>query len=107
MTDLPHKKSRILDAVHKTALDLKNASLIDKTRISEYDALCLQPVPMFNMEKIRNLRDRFQLSQDVLAALLNTSLTTVRQWEIGRRHPGGPSRKLLDLLDKKGLDALL
>jgi putative transcriptional regulator len=40
-------------------------------------------------------------------AILNTSLSTVRQWEIGQKRPGGTSLKLLDLLDRKGLEALI
>jgi putative transcriptional regulator len=43
----------------------------------------------------------------VLASVLNTSVSTVRQWEIGDKHPSGPSAKLLDLLDRKGLEALI
>jgi putative transcriptional regulator len=31
----------------------------------------------------------------------------VRQWEIGQKRPSGPSLKLLDLLDRKGLEALI
>jgi putative transcriptional regulator len=31
----------------------------------------------------------------------------VRQWEIGEKRPSGPSVKLLNLLDRKGLQALL
>jgi len=42
-----------------------------------------------------------------LAAVLNTSLSTVRKWEIGEKHPSGPSLKLLSLLDRKGLEAVL
>jgi putative transcriptional regulator len=38
---------------------------------------------------------------------MNISLSTVRQWEIGEKPPSGPSAKLLDLIDRKGLDALL
>jgi len=53
------------------------------------------------------LRARYQLSQTVLACVLNTSASTVRQWEIGAKHPSGPSLKLLSMLDHKGLDALL
>jgi putative transcriptional regulator len=34
-------------------------------------------------------------------------LSTVRQWEIGEKRPSGPSVKLLNLLDRKGLQALL
>jgi putative transcriptional regulator len=31
----------------------------------------------------------------------------VRQWEISDKHPSGPSLKLLNLLDKKGLQVLI
>jgi putative transcriptional regulator len=73
----------------------------------EYDALCLAPVPEYSSRKIRALRTRHRLSQAVLASILNTSLSTVRQWEIGQKRPSGPSLKLLHLLDRKGLDALI
>jgi putative transcriptional regulator len=42
----------------------------------------------------------------VLAAVLNTRLSTVRKWEVGDQHPRGPSLKLLNLLDRKGLEAV-
>lgn len=99
--------SKALAAVHEGALGLHKAGFIDKRRMREYDALCLRPVPAYSKAKIRALRDRHQLSQAVLAAVLNTSLSTVRQWEIGEKRPSGPSLKLLDLLDRKGLDALM
>jgi putative transcriptional regulator len=107
MTAKTKGSSRILDAVHETARDLHSAGFIDKRRMREYDALCLVPVPDYSSEKIRALRDRYKLSQAVLASVLNTSLSTVRQWEIGDKHPSGPSAKLLDLLDRKGLEALI
>ncbi len=99
--------SRILDAVHETARDLRAAGFIDLRRMREYDALCLAPVPAYSGKKIRALRDRHKLSQAVLASMLNTSLSTVRQWEIGDKRPSGPSLKLLNLLDRKGLEALI
>jgi len=43
----------------------------------------------------------------VLAAVLNTSLSTVRKWEVGDKHPSGPSLKLLNLPDRKRLEAVL
>ena len=100
-------KSRISEAVHEGARDLYNAGFIDKRRMLEFDALCLEPVPTYTKTKIRALRDRHHLSQAVLAAVLNTSLSTVRQWEIGEKHPSGPSLKLLHLLDRKGLEGLI
>jgi len=99
--------SRILDAVHETARDLRDAGFISKRSMNRYDALCLEPIPKYSSESIRALRKRYKLSQSVLASVLNTSPSTVQQWEIGAKHPSGPSLKLLNLLDKKGLEALI
>ncbi len=99
--------SRILKAVHRTARDLSGAGFIDRRRMRHYDALCLAPIPAYDSALIRALRQRHRLSQAVLAAMLNTSLSTVRQWEQGEKHPSGPSLKLLNLLDRKGLEVLI
>jgi putative transcriptional regulator len=107
MTTKPKSKSKILDAVHETASDLHKLGFIDKRKMRNFDLLCLEPIPEYNSERIRALRDHLQLSQAVLAAVLNTSLSTVRKWEIGDKHPSGPSLKLLNLLDRKGLEAIL
>jgi len=105
--DRPPAKRRILEAVHRTALDLHEAGFIDKRRMRKYEALCLGPIPEYTGASIRALRDRYQVSQAVLAAVLNTSLSTVRQWEVDQKRPSGPSVKLLNLLDRKGLQVLL
>lgn len=107
MTTKLKTKSRIFEAVHGTASDLHRLGFIDKRKMRKFDALCLDPVPEYDSEKIRALRDHLQLSQAVLAAVLNTSLSTVRKWEGGEKHPSGPSLKLLNLLDRKGLEAVL
>jgi putative transcriptional regulator len=107
MTAKTKATSRNLEGVHVTVRDLHAAGFIDKRRMRQYDALCLAPIPDYSGEKIRALRNRHKLSQAVLATVLNTSLSTVRQWEIGEKHPSGPSLKLLNLLDRKGLEALI
>jgi len=100
-------KSRILEAVHETAADFHRLGFIDPRKMREFDVLCLAPVAEYDGGRIRALRERCHISQAVLAALLNTRVSTVRQWEIGGKRPGGASLKLLDLLDRKGLEALL
>jgi putative transcriptional regulator len=107
MTRRRKASSRILAEMHETASGLHRAGFIDKRRMQELGALCLDPVPAYSKSKIRALRDRHHISQAVLAAVLNTSVSTVRQWEIGDKHPSGPSLKLLSLLDRKGLEALI
>ncbi|WP_442594966.1 helix-turn-helix domain-containing protein [Parapusillimonas sp. JC17] len=99
--------SPIMEAVHDAATDLHRLGFIDQRKMRKYDALCLEPVTEFDAEKIRLLRDRYQLSQSVLASLMNTSLSAVRQWEAGNKRPGGPSQKLLSILDRKGIEALV
>lgn len=100
-------KSRILEAVHETAADLYRLGFIDQRKMRKYNALCQDPIPEYGSERIRSLRDRYQISQTVLASLLNTSPSVVRQWELGDKHPSGPSQKLLHLLERKGLEALI
>jgi putative transcriptional regulator len=46
---------------------------------------------------------RANISQAVLAAVLNTSVSTVQKWEIGEKQPNGPSLKLLSLIERKGV----
>ena len=107
MTTKTHVQSPLLQAVHETATDLHRLGFIDQRKMRKYDALCLAPIPTYDSEKIRALRERYQLSQTVLASLLNTSASAVRQWELGDKHPSGPSQKLLHLLERKGLEALI
>lgn len=100
-------KSRIFEAVHETVSDLHRLGFIDKRKMDKFDVLCIEPVPDCDSEKIRALRENLKLSQAVLAAVLNTSVSTVRKWELGDKHPSGPSLKLLNLLERKGLEAVL
>ena len=101
------RKSRILTAVHETARGLHGAGLITKRRLGEFAALCHLDVAAMSPQKIRRLRQKARLSQAVFAAVLNTSVSTVQKWDIGDKKPSGPSLKLLTLIDRKGLDAVL
>jgi putative transcriptional regulator len=100
------RKSPILDAVHETASGLHQAGVIDQVTMREFDRLCLQPVEPLEPEQIKQLRERSRVSQAVFARLLNTSVSTVQKWEIGAKHPSGPALKLLNLVHKRGLDAI-
>ena len=42
-------------------------------------------------KKIKNIRKETHYSQSVFAKILNVSLSTVRQWEQGKRKPTGSS----------------
>lgn len=101
------RKSRILDEMHETAQGLHDTGLISKRRMHEFDALCHLDVEEMSPQQIKSLREKAHLSQAVFAAVLNTSLSTVQKWEIGDKKPSGPSLKLLNLIERKGLEAIL
>ncbi len=107
MTKKTPGRSRILETVHESAKGLHRAGLIDAHKMREFDALCLPPVPTYTPANIKSIRAKHKLSQAVMAAALNASISTVRQWEIGHKKPSGPAAKLLSVLDRKGLDALI
>lgn len=101
------RKSRILSEMHDTARGLHDAGLISKRRMGEFDALCHLDVHDMPPKKIKSLREKAHVSQAVLAAILNTSVSTVQKWEVGDKKPSGPSLKLLNLIERKGLEAVI
>ena len=97
---------KILDTVHKTAEGLHSAGVMHPKTMREFDVLCLPPVRNLSAAQIKRLRTRNKASQAVFAAYLNTSASTVQKWEQGQKKPNGPSLKLLNLVNDKGLAAL-
>jgi putative transcriptional regulator len=75
--------------------------------MSEFDALCNLEVKEISPTQIRRLREKEHVSQAVLAAILNISVSTIQKWELGDKKPSGPSLKLLNLLERKGLEAVI
>jgi putative transcriptional regulator len=99
-------KKSILDVVHGSAKGLYDAGIVDATTMHEFDVLCLPPIKLFSSQDIKTLRLREHVSQVVFAKYLNTSPSTIRQWEQGEKHPRGTSLKLLNLVADKGLSIL-
>jgi len=96
----------ILETVHETAQDLVQAEVMEVATLREFDVLCLPPVKEYTAIQIKRIRIVNKASQSVFAAYLNTSPSTVQKWEQGKKKPNGPSRKLLNIVDRKGLKAL-
>lgn len=102
------KKSRIIEEMYETAQGMYECGVIDKRRFEQHQALyAASKTPEYTGEEVKELRSRLNVSQSVLAALINTSAAAVRAWEAGTKKPGGPSNKLLQLLDQKGLGLFL
>jgi putative transcriptional regulator len=101
------KRSKILDAVHATARGLHAAATIDQATMREFQHLCRKPLPPLRPAEIKRIRESANVSQAVFAAILNTSKSSVHKWEIGQKRPTGTALKLLHLVQKNGLDAVL
>lgn len=97
----------ILEVVHQTATGLHRAGLADTMTMREFDALCLPRVKQYSAKQIKDIRIRQKASQSVFAAFLNTSVSTLQKWERGETKPRGSSLKLLNVVEAKGLEALI
>ncbi len=101
------KKSRIIEEVYESMRDLHAAGFVDDQKMNEiasmYDSY---KAPQYSADMVKALRQKLNLTQVSLASVLNTSTSSVQQWEQGAKKPGGPSCKLLHLLDRKGIEAL-
>ena len=97
----------ILDAVFDTASDLNELGFIDKKKMNQYDVLCKKELPIYDGERIKSIRKKLKMSQTVLAAAMNISPSTVRQWEQGAKHPSGAAQKLLSLIETRGFEVLV
>jgi len=99
-------KARLMETAHEMAKGLHKVGVINATTMREFDALCLPKVKDLSNKEIKKIREREKVSQAVFANLLNTSTSTIQQWERGDKHPRGTSLKLLNLVADQGLKIL-
>ena len=57
--------------------------------------------PKYTSKKIRELRERLEVSQEVFAQMLNVSVGAVRSWEQEGRTPSGAIQRLLNIFDRQ------
>ena len=56
-------------------------------------------VTEFPEPEVKLIREKIGLSQNRFAMLIGVSKRTLENWEQGRRHPSGPAKALLRILD--------
>ena len=100
-------KESILEVVHESAKAMYAVGAIDAITMKNYDALCIPPVKQLSPLEIKTIRLKEKLSQPIFAVILNTSVSTVKQWEQGDKRPSGIALKVLNLIQKKGVGVLL
>jgi putative transcriptional regulator len=100
-------KSEAMASVHEAISDLHGIGLVDKATMRHFDELCLTLVPEYSPDEIKSLRERLNISQTVLASVINASANSIQKWERGAKKPSGTALKLLNLLDRKGLESVI
>jgi len=86
---------------------LQEIGLVDNITAREIHALCLPDVSDYSADKIVALRKRVHLSQAAFAQVVNVSPSTVQKWERGVKKPTGASKRIFDILERKGLQGVL
>jgi putative transcriptional regulator len=104
--------SRLTKALLETADDLAEGGLIDAEThrrttlrlLPEAERVIEIPVP--SGEDIRAMREKAKLSQAVFARRLNLTPGYISQLERGVKRPTGAAVVLLNLIRKRGIDAI-
>lgn len=100
-------RKEIADSIMLTMNDFHKSGLVDDITMRNISTLCIPEVHDYSPKDITTIRNRFNLSQGALASIFNISKSTVQKWEQGNKKPAGASKKLLDIIERKGIEALV
>lgn len=89
------------------ATGLMSREKLEKITLRMLDKDKLPKVEPLTGAQIRKVRERAGLSQAVFARYLNLTVSYISQLERGDKQPSGATAKLLDVIRRKGLDAIL
>lgn len=98
--------SKILENALADARALHRAGAVDDITLREIEGLCLPPVKSYTAEDVRRIRATARMSQAVFARVMGVETVTVQKWEQGAKRPSGSSRRLLQVVETKGVEVL-
>lgn len=98
-------KSDAFEAIHSAAAGLHSVGVIDKTTMREFDGTCLT-APNFNASDVQRIRNKYHVSQGVLARYMGIAKSTVAKWESSENTPSPMAQRLLKVIDDHGLDVI-
>jgi putative transcriptional regulator len=104
--------SRLTKALLETADDMRRAGIMDEMthakitlrHLGDKANAVTEPI---SGEDIRKLREEAHMSQAVFARYLNLTVGYVSQLERGAKRPTGPALVLLNVIRRKGIEAIL
>jgi putative transcriptional regulator len=103
---------RLTEELLETAQDMRSSGLISKAAHEKITMRHLNDMPtasptVLSGKEIRALREKANLSQAVFARYLKLTVGYVSQLERGAKRPTGPALVLLDVIKRKGIEAIL
>ena len=106
------KPSRLTKALLETADDMRRVGVMtaaahEKITLRHLGDDSYAPPAPITGDEIRSLREGAHLSQAVFARYLNLTTGYVSQLERGAKRPTGPALVLLNVIRRKGIDAIL
>ena len=105
------KASRLTQELLETARDMRKSGLLTK---AAHEKITMRhsgvaPIAAVSLtgEEIKALREKCHVSQAVFANYLNLTADYVSKLERGEKRPSGPALVLLDVIRRKGIEAIL
>jgi putative transcriptional regulator len=108
----PKKLSAVTEALLETAEGMHRIGLLDDAayrkitvrHLGDKAKVLARPI---SARQIRAIRQKANLSQAALASVMNLTVGYVSQLERGVKEPKGPSLALLNIIRRKGIEAIL
>jgi putative transcriptional regulator len=112
MTKENKKPGRLTKAMLETAEDMRQAGIMDEAAHTKITMRHLglkekAGTEPLTGEDIRAMRERARMSQAVFAHCLNLTVGYVSQLERGAKRPTGAALVLLNVIHRKGIEAIL
>jgi putative transcriptional regulator len=105
------KASRLTKELLETARDMHASGLLTKAAHEKitmrHTGIAPAVTATFTGKEIRAIREKAHLSQAVFAHYLNLTPGYVSQLERDAKRPTGPALVLLDIIRRKGIEAIL
>ncbi|MBF0506176.1 MAG: helix-turn-helix domain-containing protein [Nitrospirae bacterium] len=104
--------NRLAKAMLETAKDMRQAGFLNK---AAYEKITMRHIGLkkkaeakpISGKDIRKMRERAHMSQAVFAHYLNVTVGYVSQLERDEKRPTGAALVLLDVIRRKGIEAIL
>ena len=106
------KISSLVESILENAKDLRDAGLMDAEDYRQITVRHLGEAPLpvskpISGREVRRMRQRARMSQAAFAHFLNLTPGYISQLERGTKQPKGPALALLNVIKRKGFEAIL